>query len=164
MIQAYILFDALQSPNCAHILQMITQIRSHVDEETFTTQWRTFAGDRDLPPRATSLGRFFASLKSVLVGRQGKPTERQERGSKVLQALALHKLANRAYLQGEYRNALNYMIQAYLLYDESGVPSGAIAQRMIERIRVHLDEEAFMTQWRTFAGDRPFPLKAASQE
>jgi hypothetical protein len=56
MIQAYLLFDALLSPSRALAQWNITKIRSLIGEETFTTQWRTLAGDRPLVAKVAQEG------------------------------------------------------------------------------------------------------------
>jgi hypothetical protein len=60
-----------------------------------------------------------------------------------------------AYRQENFKNALIYTIQAYLLFDALRSPSRALAERNIARIRSQMDDETFMTHWQMFAGDRP---------
>jgi tetratricopeptide (TPR) repeat protein len=48
-IQAFILFDTLHSPSHINAQQLITSIRSQMDEATFTGHWRALAGDLPLP-------------------------------------------------------------------------------------------------------------------
>jgi hypothetical protein len=71
------------------------------------------------------------------------------------QAISLGQLGLLAYEQKDFENALAYMIQAYILFDALRSPFRALAQRTITEIRSHMDEETFMTHWRTLTGDRP---------
>ena len=48
IIQAHILFEALQSPSRALAQDMIARIRGQIDEETFLNCWQAIAGDRPL--------------------------------------------------------------------------------------------------------------------
>ncbi|MFL5653956.1 MAG: CHAT domain-containing protein [Ktedonobacteraceae bacterium] len=63
-----------------------------------------------------------------------------------------------AYEQGDFEHALTYLVQAYILFDSLQSPSREIAQRMIDRIRSHMDEATFTARWRTIAGGRPLPI------
>jgi tetratricopeptide (TPR) repeat protein len=49
IIQAFLLFDALQAPDSATALVNLARIRTRMDEATFMGHWRALAGDRPLP-------------------------------------------------------------------------------------------------------------------
>lgn len=76
-------------------------------------------------------------------------------GNQSGRATTLLQLGFLAYTQGNLEEALMYTIQAYILFDALGSPYRDLAQSTITRIRSDMNEETFMTHWRTFAGDRP---------
>jgi tetratricopeptide (TPR) repeat protein len=73
-------------------------------------------------------------------------------------AASLGQLGLLAYTQGDFEHAFMYIVQAYILFDSLHSPSRDIAQRLIGRIRSHMDEGRFADLWRTFAGSRPLPI------
>nr|MBA2392635.1 CHAT domain-containing protein [Ktedonobacteraceae bacterium] len=50
LIQAFLLFEQLHSPNRTLVQQLLTRIRSHIDEHSFLAHWQAIAGDHPLPP------------------------------------------------------------------------------------------------------------------
>ena len=85
-------------------------------------------------------------------------------GNQSGQANSLGQLGMLTYQQRNFEKALTYMIQTYILFDALGSPHRAFAQRMITEIRDHMDEETFMTQWRTLAGDQPLVAVVEQEE
>lgn len=89
----------------------------------------------------------------------GQSLEIEERlGDQSGRASTLGQLGLLAYEQGDFENALKYSVQAYILFDSLHSPFRDLAQRMIARIRNHMDEATFTALWRTIAGGRPLPI------
>ena len=73
-------------------------------------------------------------------------------------ARSLAQLGQLAYEQGHFEKALMFAIRAYILFEGIGSPDSALTQRLITRIRSHMDEKTFMTHWQALAGDHPLPM------
>src|SRR5438128_11571042 len=73
------------------------------------------------------------------------------------QARSLGQLGILAFAQGDFEQALTYMVQAFLLLEKLRAPDSALAQRMIARIRDQMDDATYLTRWRALAGNLPVP-------
>src|SRR5579859_3834602 len=73
-------------------------------------------------------------------------------------ANSLGQLWTLAYEQEDFEGALRYTASAYLLFEALHSPALVLAQRMIGRIRSHLDDATFTANWHALVGDRPVPI------
>jgi len=85
----------------------------------------------------------------------------EQLGDQSGRANSLGQLGMLTYEQEDFESALIYTIQSYILFDALRSPSRAFALRMIDRIRSHIDEEAFIAHWQRLAGNRPLPTLSA---
>src|SRR5205823_1466269 len=72
-------------------------------------------------------------------------------------AVTLQQLGLLAYEQGNLEDALMYTAPAYILSNALRSPYRATTLRILARIRSHMDEVSFTTQWQMLAGDHPLP-------
>jgi hypothetical protein len=83
---------------------------------------------------------------------------KEELGDLSGKASSLYQMGKLAYLQENIEEALDFMIQAFLLFERLHSPNRTLAQQMLARIRSRIDEQSFLAHWQAIAGDHPLLL------
>ncbi len=135
-VQAYILFDALRSPQREMALRMIARIYNQMDEVTFITLWRKAAGGRPLPtlPKVDTTSRQVLQALADFINMSLLQTPAWSESKRLLE---LHP----ELLQPE----IDVMLQQLALQQESGAKRKAIEESrlLLARCRNQGIEAAF---------------------